>query len=170
MRNVDVNLWFKTLSEEDNTNYRVFDNSVLVKILNVNRKTVSSLSVTFNAQMRRKMQKIRIVSGNVLNELYDIKNYAVLALVDDLHSLFSHWGRTYFIRTFFSGPVFSWILTSCHLENLKLQIDRLNYFERLSKQRIIFVRKWDEKFLRQTSMLVHFRVLWISEQKPNICK
>ena len=51
------------------------------------------------------------------------------------------------------------ILISCHLENLKLQIDRLNPFKRLSKQRIIFVRKWDEKVLKQTSMLEHFRVL-----------
>ena len=47
-------------------------------------------------------------------------------------------------RTFFSGPVYSWILTSCHLENLKLQIDRLNPFKKLLKQRIIYVRNCDE--------------------------
>ena len=57
------------------------------------------------------------------------------------------------VWTFFSGPVFSWILISGNLENLKLQIDRLNPFKRLSKQRIIFVRKWDEKFFKQTSMI-----------------
>ena len=33
------------------------------------------------------------------------------------------------IWTFLSGPVFSWILTSCYLENLKVQIDRLNPFK-----------------------------------------
>ena len=53
---------------------------------------------------------------------------------------------------------FSWILISCHPKNSKLQIDRLNPFKRLLKQRIIFVWKCDEKFLKQTNMLEHCRV------------
>ena len=72
-----------------------------------------------------------------------------------------------FIQTFFSGPIFSWILISCYLENSKYQ---LNCFKRLSKQWIIFVWKCDKKFLKQTNMLEHFRTLWLSEQKVNICK
>ena len=60
------------------------------------------------------------------------------------------------IRTFFSGSVFH--ENSSHLENTKLKIDRLNSFKRLLKQRIIFVLKCDEKFLKQTNMLEHFRV------------
>ena len=40
----------------------------------------------------------------------------------------------------------------------KLQIKWLNPFKRLLKQRIIFARKCDEKFLKQTNMLEHYRV------------
>ena len=35
------------------------------------------------------------------------------------------------IQTFFSGPVFSWILISSHIENLRLQTDWLTPFKRL---------------------------------------
>ena len=75
-------------------------------------------------------------------------------------SVFYQYSRTSIIRTsiirtiplsrlFSLVPFFSWILMSCHLENLKLQ-------------HIILVRKWDEKFLKQPSMLDPLRVLWIS--------
>ena len=71
--------------------------------------------------------------------------------------------RTSIIRTIrlsglFSLVPFLWILNSCHLENTKLKTDRLNSFKRLLKQRIIFLLKCDEKFLKQTNMLDNFRV------------
>ena len=72
-----------------------------------------------------------------------LKCYSRTSIIQDLD-----YPNCPIIRTFFSGPVFLWVLISCHLENLKLQIDQLKPFERLLKQRIIFVRKWNEKFLK----------------------
>ena len=57
------------------------------------------------------------------------------------------YSRTSIIRTsidylaFFLWSRFLWILISCHLENLKLQIDRLNHYKRLSKQRFYLCSK-----------------------------